>query len=259
MLLLLVMQRRNSATFRPNLTLFFLLIISCFAPNMRTGRVCGLLFKRTRLLSPLSSSPFSLSSSLFSSSPSSSPPMVLVPVANGSEEMETVTIVDTLVRGGIHVCVATVHKESLQVICSRGIKLLADCYIEDCIGGKFDCIVCPGGLPGAENLRDSKPLTELLKEQRRIGGKYAAICAAPAVVLSTHSLLEGVTSSTCYPAEKFTSQLGASFMNEPVVVSGNVITSQGPSTAIPFSLKIIEILVGKDKAEAVAKELLVKT
>lgn len=70
----------------------------------------------------------SSSSTAASSSDRSNSKKVLVPVANGSEEIETVTIIDTLVRGGINVCVATVHSESLQVVCSRGVKLMAGTY-----------------------------------------------------------------------------------------------------------------------------------
>lgn len=110
-------------------------------------------------------------------------------------------------------------------------------------------------MPGAEHLRDSKALTQLLQDQKRIGGKYAAICAAPAVVLKTHGLLDGVSSATCYPADKFKSTI-PNFKNEAVVVAENVITSQGPATALPFSLKLIEILVSKEKADSVAKEML---
>ena len=182
---------------------------------------------------------------------------VLVPIANGSEEIEAVTIIDTLVRGGIKVTVANVHDEaaSLQVTCSRGVKLVADCHISAAVG-PFDAIVLPGGMPGAEHLRDCPQLTVLLKQQQQDGRLTAAICAAPAVVLSAHGLLPASgTAATCYPADKFKALVP--FVDEKTVLQGTVLTSQGPGTAMPFALVLVHLLAGADKAASVAKEMLV--
>jgi len=196
-----------------------------------------------------------LPSRLFSMS--AAQPHVLVPVANGSEEIETVTIIDTLVRGGIKVTCASVHPTSLQVVCSRGVKLVADRFLKDCTSDTFDMIVCPGGMPGSEHLRDSAELTTLLKMQKERGAWLGAICAAPAVVFKTHGILDVTTPATGYPAEKFKTAIGASYdEDKATVVSGRVVTSQGPGTAMAFSLKLVELLVSKDKAAAVAKEML---
>lgn len=191
-----------------------------------------------------------------SMSASSGQPHVLVPIANGSEEIETVTIIDTLVRGGVKVTSASVH-DSLQVVCSRGVKLVADRFLKDCTSDTFDMIVCPGGMPGSEHLRDSAELTTMLLNQKQRGAWAAAICAAPAVVFKTHGILDASTPATGYPAEKFKTAIGASYVgDEGVVVSGRVVTSQGPGTAMAFSLKLVELLVSRDKAAAVAKEML---
>ena len=185
---------------------------------------------------------------------------VLVPMANGSEEIEAVTIIDTLVRGGVKVTSATVHRGSLEVLCSRGVKLVTDCHISDVAGKQFDMIVIPGGMPGSEHLRDSAELTQLLQQQGKRGGMIGAICAAPAVVLKTHGILDG-RAATGYPAEKFKNMIGAGYVEAtatgPWHVSGSVVTSQGPGTAMPFAIKLIEMLVGREKAEAVAKEMLI--
>jgi 4-methyl-5(b-hydroxyethyl)-thiazole monophosphate biosynthesis len=181
-------------------------------------------------------------------------------MANGTEEIEAVTIIDTLVRGGIKVVSATVHTDGpLEVTCSRGVKLVTDCCITDCVGQNFDMIVCPGGMPGSEHLRDSVPLTEMLKLQGKRGGMIGAICAAPAIVLKTHGLLDNPSRpATGYPADKFKTMIGPGYVaGDSIVVSGSVVTSQGPGTAMPFAVKLIELLVGREKAEAVAKEMLI--
>jgi len=195
---------------------------------------------------------------LFSTTTGSTAPRVLVPLANGSEEIEAVTIIDTLVRGGVKVTSATVHAgDSLTVTCSRGVKIEADYRIADCLNQKWDMIVCPGGMPGSEHLRDSVALTEILKMQNQRKGLIGAICAAPAVVLKTHGILTPSTPATGYPADKFKQVIGASYRaDEDVVVADNIVTSQGPGTAMSFSIKLVELLVGKDKAAAVAKEML---
>ena len=87
---------------------------------------------------------------------------VLVPIADGSEEIEAVCIIDTLRRAGAEVTVASVDK--LQVTASRGVKLVADARIADCASQTYDCIALPGGMPGAEHLRDSAELIEMLEE-----------------------------------------------------------------------------------------------
>jgi 4-methyl-5(b-hydroxyethyl)-thiazole monophosphate biosynthesis len=179
---------------------------------------------------------------------------VLVPIADGSEEIEAVCIIDTLRRAGAEVTVASVEK--LQVTASRGVKLVADAGIADCTSHTYDCIALPGGMPGAEHLRDSAELIEMLRKQKQAGRLYAAICAAPAVVLQHHRLIENVR-ATCYPA--FRSKLDpAHASDDRVVVDGHCVTSQGPGTAIEFALKLVELLFGPAKAEEVGNAMLVE-
>lgn len=178
---------------------------------------------------------------------------VLVPIADGSEEIEAMCIIDTLRRAGLEVTVASVG--ALQVTASRGVKIVADAVIADCDTGTYDCIALPGGMPGAEHLRDSAPLIAKLKEQKSAGRLYAAICASPAVVFQHHGLIEGVK-VTCYPS--FRDKLDAGCASDDrVVVDGQCVTSQGPGTAIPFALKLVELLVGADKAKEVTQAMLV--
>jgi protein deglycase len=176
----------------------------------------------------------------------------LIAVADGTEELEAITIIDCLRRAGADLTIASVGK--LQITTARKVKIVADCLISDCKDKTYDLVVLPGGMPGAENLRDSKELTEMLKKQKDSDGFYAAICASPAVVLEHHGLLAG-KKATCFPAmaEKLSNKQA---VNQRVVVDGNCITSQGPGTALEFSLKLVELLLGSEKSRQLADTML---
>jgi len=180
---------------------------------------------------------------------------VLIPIANGSEEIEAVCTIDVLRRAGADVTVASVE-DSQQVTASRGVKLVADCLIADCADATFDLIAVPGGMPGAEHLRDSATLTRLLLAQQKAGRLYAAICAAPVVVLQHHGLLQG-RQATCHPS--VAGQLRSpQAMEQRVVADGPCITSRAPGTAIEFALELVEALYGADKAVQVGEHMLAK-
>lgn len=119
---------------------------------------------------------------------------VLVPIADGSEEIETTCITDTLTRFGAHVTVASVGP-TLECRMSRGIKVLADCAISDCVGKAWDLIALPGGMPGAEHLRDSADLVSLLQKQKSEGKLYAAVCAGTLRVVCSNPRDGRATSS----------------------------------------------------------------
>lgn len=179
---------------------------------------------------------------------STPPKTVLIPIADGTEEIEAVTLIDVLRRAGAEVVVAAVG--GLQITASRGVRLVADVPIEDCLGRDYDLIALPGGMPGAEHLRDSPALLRLLQHQKARGAAYAAICAAPAVALAPHGLLEG-RRATCHPA--FTGCLtDASAAGNRVVVDGPVVTSRGVGTALEFALTLVALLFGEERAQAVA-------
>lgn len=176
-------------------------------------------------------------------------------MADGSEELETVAIVDVLRRAGAEVTVASVEQQC-EVTCSRGVKLVADRLIDECTGVTYDLIALPGGMPGAEHMADSEVLVEMLKEQKESGRLYAAICASPAVVLARHGLLEGKTKVVCHPSmhDKLPVEAAAS---ERVAVDGNCITSQGPGTAIEFGLELVRQLFGESREAQVAGPMVV--
>ena len=176
----------------------------------------------------------------------------LVPIADGSEEIEAVCIIDVLRRAGASVTVASV--DGLQVTASRGVRLVADRLISDC-SDIYDLIALPGGMSGAERLRDSVELETMLKLQKQEGRLYAAICASPAVVFQHHGLLDQ-RRVTCHPGFVHLLQ-NVEAVDSRVVVDGKCVTSRGPGTALEFALKLVELLYGVNKAREVAEPMLV--
>jgi protein deglycase len=239
-------------------------------PNPRSFRTKSSLYLSAAFIPIRSSISYRRSSIIdMSTIPNKSKKRVLVPIADGSEEIETSCITDTLTRFGAQVIVASVKSELICTM-SRGLKIVADCSIDDAASDEWDMIVLPGGMPGAEHLRDCTTLQNLLEhhaiqQQKPLG----AICAAPAVVLASTSMASNDSSSpllsrikasaTCYPAPVFRTKLaesGVDVVDDNVVVSGNLITSQGPATALAFSLQLGEILYGSEKRNEIAKGML---
>ena len=174
---------------------------------------------------------------------------VLVPVADGTEELEAVAIIDVLRRAGAQVTIASVTGRQ-RITASRGVVIVADALIEACVEKDFDLVVLPGGIPGAQHLRDCADLVGILKRQRDKNGLYGAICASPAVVLEHHGLLAG-RQATCHPG--FVDQLTVrDRVDARVVMDGNCLTSRGAGTAVEFGLALVERLYGKGTREDVA-------
>ncbi|PKA46041.1 Protein DJ-1 like B [Apostasia shenzhenica] len=180
------------------------------------------------------------------------PPQILVPIANGSEEMEAVIIIDILRRAKANVVVASLE-DKLDILASRKVKILADISLDEVAKSQCDLIVLPGGLPGAQAFSNSKKLVDLLKNQAAANRPYGAICASPAVVLETHGLLKG-KKATAFPA--LSNKLSdPSECENRVVVDGNLITSRGPGTSMEFALAIVEKLFGRGKSLELSKTM----
>ncbi len=174
-------------------------------------------------------------------------------LAEGFEEIEAVVPIDILRRGGVEVTVAGVGGD--VVAGSHGIVIETDCIADEINPSDYDGVVLPGGIPGANNLADSGAVDKVLEAMRKEGRLIAAICASPAVVLSSKGYLDG-KSVTGYPGVRFESFGSISYLEEDVVSDGNFITSKGPGTAFPFALKILEYLQGKDTADRIAEAAL---
>ena len=181
----------------------------------------------------------------------------LIAVATGTEEIEFSSTFDVLVRAGFQVHVGGVGGTHLRF--SRGMHVTADNEIGDFKAHLYDVVVLPGGMPGAEHLAKSKELDEILHNHKKNNKFIAAICAAPSVVLEPKGIVGRGVKATCYPSPTFQKALGADYVpNEAVVVSGKVITSVGPGTAIEFALKIVELICGKAASDEISQQLVYK-
>ncbi len=170
---------------------------------------------------------------------------IYVFAAQGVEEIECLTQVDLLRRAGFEVVVTAVGGE-LRICGSHGICFEADARIEEVSLKDASALVLPGGMPGTLNLLKDQTLADALKQAAGTDTLICAICAAPRV-LGAAGLLQGHT-ATCYPGiEEYLT--GAVTTQKEVEVSGQFVTSRGLGTAIPFALKIIELLAGRDAAE----------
>ena len=175
---------------------------------------------------------------------------VLVPLADGFEELEAVTLVDTLRRAELEVTMASVG--ALEVRGSRGVRVLADAPWADLDPAAFDAIVLPGGLEGTLTLAEHSGVLAALEAQVRRGGEVAAVCAAP-LVLDAAGLLEG-RSMTCHPSVRDRLR-GAQARDERVVRDGALVTSQGPGTSLEFALALVARWRGPEVAEGLAQAM----
>lgn len=173
---------------------------------------------------------------------------VIVPFANGFEEVEALTVVDVLRRAGINVDMVGVVGSVIEG--AHGVRVMMDKKLGEVKADDYDGIVLPGGSPGYVNLNRSSILKGIIKNINAKGKLVAAICAAPAVLVAS-GVLENKR-ATIYPGmEKELPYPRA----DRVVVDGNIVTSQGPGTSMEFALKIVEILAGRDRAIAIKKSL----
>jgi len=178
---------------------------------------------------------------------------VVVPLAEGFEEIEFSTIVDILRRAGIDVTTAGL-KEGI-VNGAHGIRVTPDTLIDKVSADNFDVIILPGGNPGFVNLGKSEKVLKLVKEMYDRNKYVTAICGAPSV-LAKAGVIQGKR-ATIFPGMEDT-LTGAQCSDERVVIDGRIITSQGPGTAMEFTVKLVEVLAGKSKAEEVTREVLAK-
>jgi 4-methyl-5(b-hydroxyethyl)-thiazole monophosphate biosynthesis len=184
----------------------------------------------------------------------------LVFLAEGFEEVEALTPIDYLRRAGIEVTTASIAASNI-VKGAKGVPVLTDTLLGELAksgklsAGAWDAVFIPGGMPGASNLAACPAVGKLFKEMAEAGKIFAAICAAPAVVLAPLGLLDG-KNFTCFPGLEGKVK-GGKHSVERVVVDGNLITSRAPGTAAAFALALIEKLEGSAMAKKIAEDTLV--
>jgi len=178
---------------------------------------------------------------------------VLVPLAQGCEELEAITITDLLVRANIEVITAGLDDQ--PVIASRGAVITPNTRIDNIQDELYDMIVLPGGLPGADHLRDDERVQALIKKHADNNKYVAAICAAPQALASA-GILQGKR-ATAYPGtlEKLNDKT-IEICNSAIEIDGNVVTSRGPGTAMDFALTLVELLEGLNTRNTVNNQLL---
>jgi len=177
---------------------------------------------------------------------------VLVPLAAGFEELEAITIIDLLRRAGFQVITAGMDDQ--PVTASRKTVIIPDTSIDRVQNEDFDLIVLPGGLPGADNLRDNPMVLALLKKQHQAGKHIGAICAAPRA-LAAAGVINGKT-VTCFPGAL--DQVDSSNFNisgQKVEIDGNIVTSRGPGTAMDFALELIELMDSRELREQITVQM----
>ena len=178
----------------------------------------------------------------------------LIILAPGFEEIEAVTVIDILRRARVEVTVAGLG--AIEIKGSRGIVIKADKQLSE-DDNYFCACILPGGGQGANNLAASNIVKNILITMNQAGKIIAAICAAPAVVLSPLGLLDN-KAATCFPGMEDAFERGTNFKAERVVVDGNMITSRAPGTALEFALTLVEKLMGSQVKDKIAQDTLAR-
>lgn len=176
---------------------------------------------------------------------------IAICMADGVEEIEGLTVVDLLRRAGLEIDMISTQNRG-RAMGSHRIQFETDLNLKEADLKSYDGIVLPGGMKGTENLMNNITVLNTIQnffEQKKL---CAAICAAP-TVLGKAGILRG-KKAICYPGME-DKLLGAEVTVQPVVVDGNIITSRGLGTAIPFALAVISYFKGQDAADLIAKQI----
>ena len=177
---------------------------------------------------------------------------ILVPLAEGFEEIEAVSVIDILRRADVEV--VTAGLKAGPVTGSHRIKVIPDTSLDEVDFRDFDGLVLPGGAPGFVNLGNDECILRMAREMDRAGKYVAAICAAPSVLIKA-GVLQG-RKATVSPSGKAQVAACAEFCEDRVVVDGNLITSRSPGTAMEFALRLVGVLMGEEKMRQIKEQTL---
>lgn len=176
---------------------------------------------------------------------------VLVPLADGFEELEAVSVVDILRRGGVEAITASIH-DRLQVKGAHNIEIAADKLFAEAAKDEYAAIILPGGGEGTRNLMHCEPLIERLRAQKESGRINCAICAAP-LVLAEAGVIDPGIHVTCYPTVSV--EMDRPVASVPVIADRDIVTGQAPGSAMLFALVVLQELMGERVAKKVARGL----
>jgi 4-methyl-5(b-hydroxyethyl)-thiazole monophosphate biosynthesis len=175
-----------------------------------------------------------------------------MPLAEGFEEIEAITVIDILRRADLEVVTAGLKEGPAEG--SHKIRVTPDTVLEKIDIGDIDCLVLPGGFPGFVNLGNDERILRMVREMNGAGKYVAAICGAPSVLIKAH-VVQG-RKATVSPSGKDQMAACAKYCEDRVVVDKNLITSQAPGTAMEFALKLVEVLAGADKMREIKAQTL---
>ena len=179
--------------------------------------------------------------------------MVYVFLADGFEEIEALFCVDLLRRAGLELRTVAVGG-NCKVRGSHGIEVIADIKDTEFCDMTPSVVVLPGGMPGTTNLENNSTVQIAIDNCINLGNLVCAICAAPSILGKRGYLNQ--KRATCFPGfEQYLE--GAIFTNERVVRDGNIITAKGMGCAAEFALAIIEAILGKERADEIAKSAII--
>ena len=180
--------------------------------------------------------------------------MVYMLLGTGFEETEAIAPLDLLRRAGVEVL--TVGVTGKTVFGSHNIGIEADITIDEMDLTNLEMIILPGGLGGVASARASRPALDALAFAWENDKFVAAICAGP-TVLADLGITDG-KNATCYPGCE--SGMGSAKMvaGAACVRDGKLITGTSAGCAIPFGLALIEALKGKDLADTIARQIVIR-
>ena len=173
-------------------------------------------------------------------------------IADGTEEVECLAVVDILRRAGLHVPIVAV--EGITVIGSHGIKITADATLGEADISDADLLFIPGGKAGAVKLAESKPLISAIEKVLSRGGRVAAICAAPALVLGANGFLSGKR-ATCYPGFEQHIASGAVVCGDRVVTDGQITTAKAMGCSVELGIELVRLVVSEQAAEIIREQI----
>ena len=177
---------------------------------------------------------------------------ILIPMAEGFEEIEFVTVADILRRAGLDVVTAGLAEGLIEG--SHKIKMMPDTSLDKIKPEEFDAVVLPGGSPGFINLKNDERVLRILQDMNEAGKYVCAICAAPSVLIKA-GVLEG-RKATVSPAGREEMKASTEYVDERVVTDRKLVTSQSPGTAMEFALKLVEAFAGLEKMREIKRQTL---